>query len=85
MKRLQEVEREFAVILDTLFENPHIGFVMLDREGMITHMNKNFMNIMGGLRKEDVIGKYVSWMWCLIPNCLKYWQPVGSTRPACGM
>lgn len=59
MKRLQEVEREFSVILDTLFENPHIGFVMLDREGMITHMNKNFMNIMGGLCKEEVIGKYV--------------------------
>lgn len=59
MKRLQDVEREFAVILDTLFENPYIGFVMLDREGMITHMNKNFMNIMGGLRKKDVIGKYI--------------------------
>mgnify|MGYP000969610089 FL=1 len=59
MKRLQQTEQEFSVILDTLFENPHLGFVMVDRDGIITHINTPFLQCLGDLPKESVINRYI--------------------------
>lgn len=59
MKRLQQTEQEFSVILDTLFENPHLGFVMVDRDGVITHINTPFLQCLGDLPKESVINRYI--------------------------
>ena len=52
MKRLQDAEQEFSVILDTLFENPHLGFVMVDRDGIITRINTTFLKLLGNLPKR---------------------------------
>jgi transcriptional regulator with PAS, ATPase and Fis domain len=59
LKRLEQTEQEFAVILDTLFENPHLGFVMVDKKGMITHINTPFLQCLGNLPKEAVINRYI--------------------------
>lgn len=59
LKRLEQTEQEFAVILDTLFENPHLGFVMVDKKGMITHINTPFLKCLGNLPKESVINRYI--------------------------
>jgi len=59
MKRLQDAEQEFSVILDTLFENPHLGFVMVDRDGIITRINTTFLKLLGNLPKEEAIGRYI--------------------------
>lgn len=59
LKRLQQTEQEFAVILDTLFENPHLGFVMVDKNGIITHINTPFLQCLGDLPKEAVINRYI--------------------------
>lgn len=65
MKRLQQTEHEFSVILDTLFENPHIGFVMVDKDGLITRINSPFLKLLGDLPKEAALNHYIL---DIIPN-----------------
>ncbi len=59
VQRLQDAEREFSVILDTLFENPHLGFIMVDRQGFISNINTTFLKNLGDLPKEAVIDHHI--------------------------
>jgi PAS domain S-box-containing protein len=58
MQKMKETEKEFASILEGLIESPYMVFVIVDKDGYITTMNQTYLDILG-LRKEDVIGKYI--------------------------
>ncbi|PKM77378.1 MAG: AAA family ATPase [Firmicutes bacterium HGW-Firmicutes-15] len=58
MKKMQETEKEFALILEGLIESPYMVFVIVDKDGYITTMNQTYIDILE-MKKEDVIGKYI--------------------------
>ena len=58
MQKLQETEEDFANMLEGLIESPYMVYVIVDKNGNITHMNQTYLDNLG-LKKEDVIGKYI--------------------------
>ncbi|MEQ8237330.1 MAG: sigma 54-interacting transcriptional regulator [Syntrophomonadaceae bacterium] len=58
MRKLQETERDFESILEGLIESPYMVYVIVDKDGNITHMNQTYLDILG-LKKEDAIGRYI--------------------------
>ncbi|NLV22379.1 MAG: sigma 54-interacting transcriptional regulator [Syntrophomonadaceae bacterium] len=55
---MEKLQKEDDVLFEGLIENPHTAYVIIDRKGMITLMNKTILSVLN-LRREDVIGKYI--------------------------
>ena len=58
MQKLQEREKEFAITSEALIESPHMVYVIVDKDGIITAMNQTYMDELG-LTKEEVVGRYI--------------------------
>jgi len=58
MQKIQETEQDFETMLEGLIESPYMVYVIVDKDGYITHMNQTYLDNLG-LKKEDVIGKYI--------------------------
>jgi len=58
VNKLQETDRQFNAIFEGLIENPNTAYIIVDKDGVITVMNKTFLDIIGK-KREDVIGKHV--------------------------
>lgn len=55
---MEKLQKEDDVLFEGLIENPHTAYVIIDRKGMITLMNKTMMSALK-LHRENVIGKYI--------------------------
>jgi len=51
-------DEEFEQILAGLLHNPHIGIVMVDKDGYITVPNQTYLDYLE-MQEEDVIGKHI--------------------------
>ncbi len=51
-------DEEFEQILARLLHNPHIGIVMVDKDGYITVPNQTYLDYLE-MQEEDVIGKHI--------------------------
>lgn len=59
MQKMQETEKEFRSLSEALIESPHMLYVIVDKDGMITAINRTFLDILG-MSKEEVVGKYIA-------------------------
>lgn len=59
MQKMQETEKEFRALSDALIESPYMGYVIVDKDGIVTAMNRTYLNILG-YKKEEVIGKHIT-------------------------
>ncbi|NLV22594.1 MAG: sigma 54-interacting transcriptional regulator [Syntrophomonadaceae bacterium] len=55
---MEKLQKEDDVLFEGLIESPHTAYVIVDRKGMITLMNKTMMSALK-LHRENVIGKYI--------------------------
>lgn len=55
---LQQREKEFHILLYGLLENPYLAYIIVDKEGMITAINKTALDFLG-IVKEAALGKYI--------------------------
>jgi len=58
MQKMQETEKEFRALSEALIESPYMGYVIVDKDGVITAMNRTYLNALG-LSKEAAIGKHI--------------------------
>ncbi len=58
MEKLQETDSDFNILFEGLIESPHTAYVIVDRRGFVTVMNKTLLDILQ-LQRSDVIGKYI--------------------------
>jgi len=58
VSKLQETDSQFNAIFEGLIENPNTAYIIVDKDGYITVMNKTFLDIIGK-KREEVIGKHV--------------------------
>ncbi len=47
---------ELDIVINELIDSPSMGYIIIDRYGIITHINQTYLNIIGKRRKE-VIGQ----------------------------
>lgn len=58
MQKMQETEKEFRALSEALIESPYMLYVIVDKDGIITAMNRTFLDILE-LKKEEVVGKRI--------------------------
>ncbi|MEN6348597.1 MAG: sigma 54-interacting transcriptional regulator [Syntrophomonas sp.] len=64
MQKMQETEKEFKALSEALIESPYMLYIIVDKDGMITAVNRTYLDILG-MKKEDVVGKHILG---IIPN-----------------
>lgn len=52
-------EPDLDIVINELIDNPSIGYIIVDRNGIITHINQTYLNALGKRRKE-VIGRPIT-------------------------
>lgn len=57
-KKLQEMEKEYTTVSEALVQSPHMVYVIVDQNGIITFMNQTYLDLLE-MQKEDVVGKHV--------------------------
>jgi len=57
-RKLQEMEKEYTTVSEVLVQSPHMVYVIVDKEGIITFMNQTYLDLLE-MQKEDVVGKHV--------------------------
>lgn len=58
MQKLKETEKEFQALSEALIESPYMLYVIVDKDGIITAMNRTFLNTLE-MQKEEVVGKHI--------------------------
>ncbi len=58
MQKMQETEKEFRALSEALIESPYMVYVIVDKDGIITAMNRTYLDILG-FTKEEVVGKHI--------------------------
>lgn len=56
--KLQENDFEFNILFEGLIENPHTAYVIVDRKGYITVINKTLLDVLK-IQRPDAVGKYI--------------------------
>ncbi|HPU48263.1 MAG TPA: sigma 54-interacting transcriptional regulator [Syntrophomonadaceae bacterium] len=55
----QVPEPDLDLVLNELIDNPSIGYIIVDANGIVTHVNQTYLNVLGKTRRE-VIGKPIT-------------------------
>ncbi len=58
MQKMQETEKEFRALSEALIESPYMVYVIVDKDGIITAMNRTYLDILG-FTKEEVVGQHI--------------------------
>lgn len=58
MQKMQETEKEFRALSEALIESPYMVYVIVDKDGIVTAMNRTYLDILG-FTKEEVVGKHI--------------------------
>jgi len=58
MQKLQETEKEFRALSESLIESPYMIYVIVDKDGIITAVNRTYLDAYG-LKKDEVLGKHI--------------------------
>ncbi|MFA7077130.1 MAG: sigma 54-interacting transcriptional regulator [Syntrophomonas sp.] len=58
MQKLQETEKEFRALSEALIESPYMIYVIVDKDGIITAVNRTYLDAYG-LKKDEVLGKHI--------------------------
>lgn len=58
MQKMKETEEEYLALSEALIESPYMVYVIVDKDGIITAMNRTYLDILG-LTKEEVVGKHI--------------------------
>ncbi len=58
MQKMQETEEEYRALSEALIESPYMVYVIVDKDGIITAMNRTYLDILG-FTKEEVVGKHI--------------------------
>ncbi len=58
MKQLHTMEKEYATVSEVLVQSPHMVYVIVDKDGIITFMNQTYLDLLE-MKKEEVVGKHV--------------------------
>lgn len=57
-RKLKEMEKEYTTVSEVLVQSPHMVYVIVDKEGIITFMNQTYLDLLE-MQKEDVVGRHV--------------------------
>ncbi|MDD2510258.1 MAG: sigma 54-interacting transcriptional regulator [Syntrophomonas sp.] len=58
LQKLQETQQEFQALFEALIESPYMVYVIVDKDGFITNMNKTYLDALA-LEREQVVGKHI--------------------------
>lgn len=58
MKKLQAMEKEYATVSEVLVQSPHMVYIIVDKEGIITFINQTYLDLLE-MKKEEVVGRHV--------------------------
>lgn len=58
VQKMQENEKEFRALSEALIESPYMLYVIVDKDGYITNINRTYLEAYG-LKKDQVIGRHI--------------------------
>ena len=53
-------QQVFTEIMQGILQNPYSGIIMVDTEGNVTIINQTYLELLGGLKEEEVLNRHVT-------------------------